>query len=149
VITVGWGRIVLLAYGEPGAASRLRRTGGVLLTVTLMSQRSGRRTPTRGFAANVATAHLQPTRQIIDVKRCIGRGRCVQACKAENGVAMGPYYLRTDPASCAETPRDFGTGGALPVRSSIQKATGLASRFSYGWRPSNNTTSLSPSPTDA
>jgi Fe-S-cluster-containing dehydrogenase component len=32
---------------------------------------------------------------IIDVERCIGCGRCVQACKAENGVSTEPYYFRT------------------------------------------------------
>ena len=32
---------------------------------------------------------------IIDVERCIGCGRCVQACKAENGVSTEPSYFRT------------------------------------------------------
>jgi Fe-S-cluster-containing dehydrogenase component len=32
---------------------------------------------------------------IIDVEQCIGCGRCVQACKAENGVSLEPHYFRT------------------------------------------------------
>src|SRR4029453_6028738 len=40
-----------------------------------------------------ATAHWWA--MIIDVERCIGCGRCVQACKAENGVSTEPSYFRT------------------------------------------------------
>ena len=31
----------------------------------------------------------------IDVEKCIGCGRCAEACKAENGVPREPYFFRT------------------------------------------------------
>jgi tetrathionate reductase subunit B len=31
----------------------------------------------------------------IDIDKCIGCGRCMQACKTENGVPADPYYFRT------------------------------------------------------
>ncbi len=31
----------------------------------------------------------------IDIEKCIGCGSCVRACKAENGVPLGPEYFRT------------------------------------------------------
>ncbi len=31
----------------------------------------------------------------IDVKKCIGCGRCADACKTENGVSRDPFYFRT------------------------------------------------------
>jgi hypothetical protein len=48
---------------------------------------------------------------------------------------------------CRDTTR-LRHGQSAPVRSSTQKPR-VTLAFSYGWRPSNNTTSLSPSPTEA
>ncbi len=31
----------------------------------------------------------------IDINRCIGCGRCMEACKTENGVSSEPFYFRT------------------------------------------------------
>ncbi|HSF77579.1 MAG TPA: 4Fe-4S binding protein, partial [Steroidobacteraceae bacterium] len=31
----------------------------------------------------------------IEVEKCIGCNRCVEACKAENGVPQEPYFFRT------------------------------------------------------
>ncbi|HBB17441.1 MAG TPA: 4Fe-4S ferredoxin, partial [Syntrophus sp. (in: bacteria)] len=31
----------------------------------------------------------------IDINKCIGCGRCMQACKTENDVPSDPYYFRT------------------------------------------------------
>jgi tetrathionate reductase subunit B len=31
----------------------------------------------------------------VDIDKCIGCGRCMQACKTENGVPADPYYFRT------------------------------------------------------
>ncbi|WP_456478311.1 4Fe-4S dicluster domain-containing protein [Geoglobus ahangari] len=32
---------------------------------------------------------------VVDVRKCIGCGRCVRACKIENDVPLKPYYFRT------------------------------------------------------
>jgi Fe-S-cluster-containing hydrogenase components 1 len=31
----------------------------------------------------------------VDIDKCIGCGRCMQACKTENAVPAAPYYFRT------------------------------------------------------
>ena len=31
----------------------------------------------------------------IDIDKCIGCGRCMQACKTENDVPVDPYFFRT------------------------------------------------------
>ena len=31
----------------------------------------------------------------VDVEKCVGCGKCVEACKTENNVPMEPFYIRT------------------------------------------------------
>ena len=54
----------------------------------------------------------------IDVRKCIGCGNCVQACKTENGVVDEPFYFRTwveryhlDPADLEHPIVDSPNGG--------------------------------------
>ena len=54
----------------------------------------------------------------IDIRKCIGCGNCVQACKTENGVLDEPFYFRTwveryhiDPANMEHPSVDSPNGG--------------------------------------
>ena len=63
----------------------------------------------------------------VDVDKCIGCGRCMQACKTENDVPAAPFYVRTwveryvIKADRSVTVNTIGTGPDQPVDTVVEK----------------------------
>ncbi|MEK6704505.1 MAG: 4Fe-4S dicluster domain-containing protein [Bdellovibrionota bacterium] len=68
--------------------------GITLFTFGLSSKRSSgedTKTSNNGKAPNSEVSYAMA----VDIKKCIGCGRCAAACKKENKVPDSPYYVRT------------------------------------------------------
>ena len=74
----------------------VKAAGGVLLVSTL-SARLLEALLTEGPAALPAAYHERDHwwAMAVDIRKCIGCGNCVRACKTENDVPLEPYYFRT------------------------------------------------------
>lgn len=83
-----------------GRRSLLRTLSGALAgALTLSVSRKAKAALQKILVASHTPKGYDPTKHkwlmAIDVGRCIGCGLCVEACKTENAVPIGPSYFRT------------------------------------------------------